>query len=218
MKQLTITLPEDLEEKVRQYAKTNHYDSISDFIRESLSEKISGKISYFERCLLVEVLEIRKNMGLETSEELLSSLKNGYQNVYNSLLESRVANHEMLDTDQEFVYKVLDMYSDLQISYERSNNKNEEIKKNLSFPGFDGNSDDGFNHFVNFLAQNGRYKYVKPLDGGFSPNSHSSSSVGMYERMLNEYSKIKKEQKDGEVLTLDEIDKVLKAQIINRKR
>lgn len=211
MGQLTITLPDELETKVRKHSREGNYDSVSDFVREVILRATSERPTYWERAHLVYLMEIKQRLGEDVNEELLDALRDGYPKHY-SLLDNHILRDELADEEVEFVHNVLQMYADLQSSYNQSKKKDLNIKKNISFPGFDGNAGDGHLGYLSFLVKHGRYTYVKPLDKGDAINSHMTIT-SMYERMLSKYNQIKRGVFDREPLTLDQISTIIKEQI-----
>jgi uncharacterized protein YfbU (UPF0304 family) len=211
MGQLTITLSDELEQKVRQYAHENGYDSVSDFMREVASKATSGRPSYWERTYLAHLMEIKKLLGADIDEKLLDALKNGYPKFYPSE-GYHVTKKELSEEDMEFVMQVLEMYRDLQYGYRESAEKDSEIEKTVIFEGFDGNAGDGHLGFLHFLVKHDLYTYVKPLDKGHAINSHSHVT-SIYQRMLAEYKSIKPKNFDPRPLTLAEIKQVLDTRI-----
>lgn len=211
MGQLTITLPDELESNIREYVRNHDYASVSDFIRESVSQSISDIPSYWERVQLVHLLEIKQLLKGEFDEELLDAMRDGYTKWYNKT-SNHISPKELSDEGMEFVTDVLWMYDDLQKSYERLKDRDSEIEKSLVFPGFDGNAGDGFLEYLHFLVKHGRYTYVKPLDSGHAPNSHMSVN-DMYSRMLSKYKSIKPQKYERKYLTEKEIKEILNEQI-----
>lgn len=174
-------------------------------------QEISGRPSYWERAYLTHLLEIKKLLGEEINEEMLDALREGYPRYY-VFEHYHTSKEEMPDEDMEFVISVLGMYEDLQQSYSELMDKDPDVERAISFPGFDGNARDGYLGYLSFLVKHGRYTYVKPLDKGQAINSHGPVT-DMYSRMLAEYKSIKHDKYDGRTLTLDEIRTIFKAQI-----
>ncbi len=211
MGQLTVTLSDELEQQVRDYANTNGYNSVSDFVREVVSKTTSGRPSYWERSYLAHLMQIEKLQGADINDMLLDALKNGYSKFY-SPTEYSVSRDEMPEEEMEFVMQVLEMYRDLQWSYRESKEKDAEVEKAVIFPGFDGNAGDGHLGFLQFLIKHDRYTTVEPLDKGYPINSHMQVT-GMYQRMLREYKTIEQEPYEHRPFTLDEIKRILNASI-----
>jgi len=211
MGQLTITLSNELEQQVRQYAHENGYDSVSDFMREVASKATSGRPTYWERTYLAHLMEIKQLLGASINEELLDALKGGYSKFYPSE-GVLVAKQELSEEDMEFVMQVLEMYRDLQHGYSESAEKDTDIEEAVLFEGFDGNAGDGHFGFLQFLVKHDRYTIVKPLDKGYAINSHSHVT-SVYQRMLAEYKSIKPKKFDPRLLTLAEVKQVIDARI-----
>lgn len=201
MGQLTITLPDELETKAREYARD--YDSVSDFVRE-LILRATGP-TYWDRVSLVLLLEIKRAMGENVSEESIDAIRSGYSRHYPNIVEAEMPTEEM-----ELVHDVLGMYAHLQYSYEHSKERDSDIENEVQFPGFDGNADDGHYGYLCYLLKHDMYTHVKPLDKGIPINSHMSVT-GTYDRMLAKYRDLKGNHSESELLTLDEIRSILAA-------
>lgn len=218
MAQLTITLPDDLEDEIRKTVRKDGYGSISDFIRDAIKSELSQKPRYWERVITTLVLEnnkLLKTMVNETDiedDELLTAFKNGYTTDYYNV-ENIASRDELNKDDANFVMDVLEMYGELQRGCEVYKLDDETAKKTL-FEGFDGNAGDGYLGYTNFLIDNGRFTYVKPLDKTPHLNSHSPVNA-IYSRMLDEYKKIKrtKDPYSHEVLTKKEIKIIIDARV-----
>ncbi|HET8670891.1 MAG TPA: YfbU family protein [Candidatus Saccharimonadales bacterium] len=220
MGQLTITLPDDLEEEIREAVRYGKYGSVSDFARDAFKGELSGRPSYWERFLAVHVLENNKMLKQLTedgnwgSDELLGALRWGYPNRYADA--HGLVQYEGLSLeDTDFVQSVLEMYRALQHGYDSSGVVDEELAKDVLFEGFDGNGGDGYLGFTNFLVDNGYFATVRPLDKIPHLNSHSSVN-DMYRRMLDEYKAIKAASKDRwhmKPMALDDVKRVLAAQV-----
>lgn len=213
MSQLTITLSDELEGQIRQYVREHGYDSVSDFVRETTARAVSGRPTYWERAYLVHFLEIKQLLGGDINEELLDALRNGYSRYY-SFEEDHVSRRELSDESMEFVAQVLEMYAQLQYSYNQlpEKLKTKELEDDVTFEGFDGNAGDGHLGYLHFLVKHGLYTYVKPLDKGHAINSHSHVT-SIYQRMLDAYKTIKQDAIDHRPLTLDELKMVIGARI-----
>lgn len=194
MAQFTITLPDELEEEVRSTVANDNYSSVSDFVRDAIKEKLSEKPKYWERVITTLVLENNKMLqaltgGKEVEEdELLSALKRGYSSNYFDI-ESIAARDELPREGADFVMDVLEMYATLQRACE-AHRMDKIVQDEVMFEGFDGNAGDGFLGYTNFLVDNGRFAYVKPLDKTPHLNSHSPVN-DVYRRMLSAYKRIK---------------------------
>lgn len=218
MGQLTITLPDDLEEEVRRIVQTGRYGSVSDFVREAIRGSLSAKPTYWERFIAAQTLENNKLLKLLVDEndvqhdEFLDALQRGYSSHYYNA-ENLVSNDELSREDASFVMDVLEMYSALQHACEVHKLSKKLCEKAL-FEGFDGNAGDGFLGYTNFLVDNGRFTYVKPLDKTPHLNSHCPVNH-MYRRMLSAYKRIKNSQDVFEIkpLTPEEVSEIINEQI-----
>lgn len=219
MGQLTITLPDDLEEEVRDTVRKGKYGGVSDFVRDAIKNELTHRPSYWERFIAVQVLENNKLLKQLTdnhngiNDELLDALRNGYPSHYFEA-SSLVENDELPRDAANFVQDVLEMYGELQRGYDLHGKGDAELGKRVEFEGFDGNAGDGYLGFTNFLVDNGRFTYVRPLDKMPHLNSHGHVN-SIYKRMLDEYHAIKasREPYEYNVMSLDEVKRVLAARI-----
>lgn len=220
MGQITITLPDDLEDQVREAVKTGLHGGISDFVRDAIKNELSRRPTYWERFLIVQALEsnkiLKKLAGDEDmpSDELIESFRRGYASKY-SEANDIVSYGELTRADTDFVYDVLDMYGVLQTSFEASGSSDAKLAKATLFEGFDGNASDGYLGFTNFLVDHDRFTYVKPLDKTPHLNSHSQVNP-MYRRMLREYYALRKKKREDfnfKPWSLEEVKRVIDAQI-----
>lgn len=220
MGQITITLPDTLEQEVRQAVKDGNHGGVSDFVRDAIKNELSGRPTYWERFMIVHLLENNKmlkkltNDDNEPDEELLESFRRGYASKY-AEAHGVVTHGELTRSDTDFVYTVLEMYGTLQASFDASGSNDQELAKQVIFQGFDGNAGDGYLGFTNFLVDNDRFTYVKPLDKIPHLNSHSQVNP-MYRRMVREYEAIhnkKLENFDLKPWSLAEVKRVIAARI-----
>ncbi|MGH9858020.1 MAG: YfbU family protein [Acidobacteriota bacterium] len=220
MGQLTVTLPEELEDEVREKVRQGKYGSVSDFARDAFKNELTMRPSYWERFIAVHVLENNKMLKQLTddqnwgSDELLEAMRRGYTNRYADA-HNLVYTDELSHSETDFVQDVLDMYAALQHGYDENGKGDPKLAKDVLIEGFDGNAGDGYLGFTNFLVDNGRFAHVRPLDKIPHLNSHSSHVAGMYRRMLVEYKTIKASQDRFEykALSLDQIKRILDAQV-----
>jgi uncharacterized protein YfbU (UPF0304 family) len=219
MGQLTITLPDDLEEEVRDTVRKGKYGGVSDFVRDAIKNELTHRPSYWERFIAVQVLENNKllkqiaqdqNWG---SDELLEAMRSGYTSRYSDA-SNLVSYDELPKESANFVMDVLEMYGELQRGFDLHGKGNPELAKKVEFEGFDGNAGDGYLGFTSFLVDNGRFTYVRPLDKVPHLNSHSHVN-SVYRRMVDEYYAIKasREPYEYNVMSLDEVKRVLAARI-----
>lgn len=217
MGQITITLPDDLENSIRAYVAKKKYDSVSDFIRESTSNSMYESPSFWERSILIKIMEIQKALDLNVNEEALSALAGGYSIFYP---KSDIGpSYEMPEKEMKLVMDILDMYRWLQFSYRELDEKykNDELAEDVKFRGFDGNATNGHLGFAQFLRNNGRWADLELAKGYQDLNSHMSLDE-MYSRMLVEYNKYKWRGMDDDFegpkpLTLEQLRAVLDARI-----
>lgn len=220
MGQITITLPDHLEREVRQAVSDGNHGGVSDFVRDAIKNELSGRPTYWERFMIVHLLENNKMLKKLTDDndepdpELLESFRRGYASKY-AEAESIVSHGELTRGDTDFVYTVLEMYATLQAGFDASGSDDEKLAKKVIFEGFDGNAGDGYLGFTNFLVDNGRFTYVRPLDKVAHLNSHSQVNP-MYRRMVREYEAIRDKKRDDfdmKPWSLEEVKRVIAAQI-----
>lgn len=219
MAQFTITLPDELAEEVREIVSRGYHGSVSDFMRQAINNEVNDRPDYWTRVNTALALENNKMLKQLTKDnnwggdELLIALQRGYIDDY-SEAERLVSHGQLVKDDSEFVHDVLQMYGELQRGYDEYGKGDAALGKKVLFEGFDGNAGDGYLGYTNFLIDNGKYSYVRPLDKIPHLNSHHSIN-DMYRRMLVAYKAIRASRKQYEykVLTLDEVKRILAEQI-----
>ncbi len=224
MGQITITLPDELENSIRGYVANRGYDSISDFIREASSNALYDSPSFWERTMLIKLMELQKQAGISINEEALSALIGGYSIFYPKT--DIGPNDEMSNEDMRFVMDILDLYRWLQFSYKQlgENAKTDKLGEDVKFNGFDGNAGDGYLGFARFLKENGRWSDLELASGNDDLNSHMPVN-DVYRRMLTEYKKYKWRGMEDDFsgpkpLTLEQLQAIIDARIHpeNRKK
>ncbi|HEU4965908.1 MAG TPA: YfbU family protein [Candidatus Saccharimonadales bacterium] len=216
MSQITVSLPDDLAEKVRIAATAAGYATVSDFVRDALREKFSG-LSYWQRVQLVMSLKNNKilhgiadHLGIEgvdqwSHEDVLESLKNGYTDDYNKI-DQLVAKNELGKEQSDFVHDLFDMFADMQRAAEQL--KDKELQKQVVFPGFDGNNEFDYMGYAMFLLDGLKlYQYLKRAP---SLNTHTPGMVMSYRGMLDRWKVIKgRHNQFGYTLNTEEVKEIL---------
>lgn len=216
MGQITITLPDTLENEIRKYVREKKYDSISDFVREIASQATSGRPSFWERVILINLMQIKKTLGEEVNDEMLDALIGGYHIFYPK--SGQIAyEHEMPYQDMKFVMDVLDMYRWLQFSHRELGIKDGKLADKVKFDGFDANASDGYFGFTRFLIEHDRWTDVETSSLSDNYNSHMPNSE-IYQRMLDVYEEyrwkgIQDDISGPKVLTLDQLKEIIGAQV-----
>lgn len=216
MGQITITLPDTLENEIRKYVREKKYDSISDFVREIASQATSGRPSFWERVILVNLMQVKKTLGEEVNDEMLDALIGGYHIFYPK--SGQIASEqEMPYKDMKFVMDVLDMYRWLQFSYSELGTKDDILADSVKFDGFDANASDGYFGFTRFLVEHDRWADLEISSLSDNYNSHMPNG-DIYQRMLDVYEKyrwkgVQDDISGPKALTLDQLKEVIDGQI-----
>lgn len=203
MGQVTISLPDEIDRKLRQYAELKGYSSVSSLVAEALREKFDSTktLEYWSRVSLVVQLEnqrllaalVQQAAPLEEGEwsrdVVLDALTYGYQREYSTGFEY-VCQNELSSSDSNYVIDVLDMYADLQYS---ANEIGEgQLSSEVSFPGFDGNHQSQYMAFARYLRANRRFAHVTCSNADV--NSHGMGPD--YRAMLTRYRLVRSIEKD----------------------
>ena len=140
---------------------------------------------------------------MSTMYDVLSS---GYKIEYPSVFEY-IYRDEMPKGLARSVYDILDMYRDLQSAARELND--DELIKEVMFPGFDGNNDFERLGYARHLVKNGRWESV--ATHGTIPNSHGAEPY--YEKMVERHKEVRSrkrgEDHDYKILTRPEADYIL---------
>jgi hypothetical protein len=216
MGQITITLPDTLENEIREYVREKKYDSISDFVREIASQATSGRPSFWERVILVNLMQIKKTLGEEINDEMLDALIGGYH-IFYPKSDQIAYEHEMSYKDMKFVMNVLDMYRWLQFSYKKLGIEDDKLAEGVKFDGFDANANDGYFSFTRFLVEHDRWTDVETSALCDNYNSHMPNS-DIYQRMLDAYEKyswkgVQDDISGPKALALDQLKEIIDARI-----
>lgn len=176
------------------------------------------KISKVERLILAnqfQLLSMEENnyISEETANNYSTILLNGYELLYDDIfsgMDDTVSSEKC-----RFVLDVLDMYRHISNSYLDLLEENSNLsltKEDIAFKGFDGNGE-GEYHFARFFIED--YNRFKDLveNKYMKINSHSSASISIYKRELEEYNKILNKRdkpiRYSSSLTEEEIKKIL---------
>lgn len=216
MGQLTITLPDDLENEVREQVYNGNYGSVSDYVRDALrTSSASKEPTYWRRVELYLQLDnnrlLRKLADEDFGHEwLLEGIQSGYPSTY-SHMDEIVSDNPLSLEQTQFVYDVLAMYERMQISVKDVDDK--KLQEDVEFDGFDGNNEPRLLGFVHFLVRQQSYAHVRPLDKIPNYKSHMPM-IDVYQRMLEVYNPIKVRKPFGTYkFTLDEVKQILAGRI-----
>lgn len=214
MAQITVSLSDELEQRARLMQEREGYASLSDLVREALRKKTEeqSRPNYWERVILVELMQIsNKVVGNNENENAIEALRSGYVTEYPHFF-SGINREEFDPQDASFVFDILDCYQDLQRTAHKLNDEN--LIKEVRFPGFDGNNEFEFMAFANYLVRGNRWAHI---DGASENMNSHSSMLGMYRRMVEKWQQIKSSNPnpDGsrELFTREQVGEVLEAQI-----
>jgi uncharacterized protein YfbU (UPF0304 family) len=219
MAQITVSISDDLERDLRKFADENGYATLSALVSEAIRDKMrSNGPEYWQRVGMV--LQLRNNQLLETligDKELVEGkdwhmntmhdvLTNGYQIEYPSIFE-HIERDEMSNDVARSVYDILDVYRDLQWAARELSD--EELVREVAFPGFDGNNDHERLGYARHLVKNGRWESLATHDT--IPNSHGAEPH--YEAMVERHKEVRSrkrgESHDHKVLTRSEVNYIM---------
>lgn len=208
MGQLTISIPDKLESKLRGYSK-DRGQTISSLVTEMIREKLetNPSLTYWERVALV--MQLENNRGdIEDKDWEFSRayevLKNGFVSEYENLFDY-IERNEFSKSSSDYVIEVLVMYENMQRS--AYDIKDEKIINLVKFPGFDGNNEADLLGFARYLQENDRFKHIKSYSSDM--NSHGLEQPH-YRSMLMQYQAILDSKSDPyQTLTVDEIHQIL---------
>lgn len=175
------------------------------------------KLSDGEKLILVMLSEIYKHHEIQgeiNPDLVLASIFSdkawGLKWEYGALFNSQ----EEKSSEVQETCDILDMYRLLTPSYEKLSDAEKQriqaestpFDDNVKFQGFDGNNDPHYGITTYLVGQLKRYTEV-PL----GLNSHTSSTLGQYRRMLAAFKPMIAESYPREGLTADQIIKILTA-------
>jgi uncharacterized protein YfbU (UPF0304 family) len=158
-------------------------------------------MGYWSRVSLVVQLEnqrllealVRRGDPIEegewTRDSVLDALTHGYQREYFVGFQY-VDQDELSPPDSKYVIDVLDMYADLQFSANEIGDQ--QLSKQVTFHGFDGNHQGQYMAFAQYLRSNRRFAHV-------TCSSEDVNSHGMgpdYRAMLSRYRLVRSTEND----------------------
>jgi uncharacterized protein YfbU (UPF0304 family) len=214
MGQISITLPDELESKIR-LASEQSGSSLSDYVRDLLKVGVNGisNPSYWEKLSLILAMENQQMLGKLTNNPkvnnwsyAIEALENGYVSEYRQI-------HQGIDLvafppeKAAFVHRVFDCYDDLQYSAKELEDK--ELAQKTAFPGYDGNNEGQYLGYAQFLVENSRWKHIKTMTSDL--NSHHISSIYEYNLMLEKWDEIRSTKPRDKNLSKSEIEGILDA-------
>jgi uncharacterized protein YfbU (UPF0304 family) len=216
MGQITVSLPEDIESRIRRHADEQGYQTLSSLVTEVLRERLdgNGRLDYWTRVGLV--LELENNRLLSALAQGKSHIKDenwDFRRAYDALREGYVSEYpdtlqyvysvELDKSSANYVMDTLAMYEDLQWSCEE--NKDSDTTKVAVFPGYDGNHQTSFLGFAQYLAKNRQFAHIEKRFPDF--NAHSMTPD--YRSMLDTYNEIRRKKNRNVALTKEEILTIL---------
>lgn len=219
MAQITVSISDELEQKLRRFADENGYATLSALVSDAVRDKLgSDNPSYWQRVSMV--LQLKNNQLLETlagdknlvegkdwqMNAMYDVLVNGYQIEYPSIFEY-IDRDELSKSVSRSVYDILDMYRDLQWGARELGD--DRLAKEVLFPGFDGNNDYERLGYANHLVRDGRWESV--ATHGVIPNSHGMEPH--YDEMVERHKEVRSrkrgESHEHKELTRTEIEYIL---------
>lgn len=219
MAQITVSITDDLEQKLREFAKSNGYATLSALASDAIREKLRGDgPEYWQRVSMV--LQLKNNQLLETlvgGKELVDGrdwqmsqtydvLRSGYVGDYRNEFEY-VSREEFSKSRATAVYDTLDTYRDLQWSAKELGD--EKLIQDTLFPGFDGNRDYEELGYVRHLVSNGRWEMVEPVDKSYNSHGAVTDYPAMVERHKEVRSREREDRFDRKPLKRADIEYVL---------
>lgn len=209
MGQISITLPDELEQTIRDYAESNGYATLSDFVRDTLRGRTAdkGMPSYWERVILVQLLELeKKTTGSNDFDRAIEVLESGYTSDYKELFLS-IDRDEVKNSVSDFVRDVFNCYDEMQNAAREL--KDDKLLESVRFPGYDGNNECDYLGYANYLVRNGYYSYL--VGASKDMNSHYHI-LPIYRRMLAKWHEIRSIKTDPtKILTKEEVSEILQA-------
>jgi len=219
MAQITVSISDELEHNLRNFAENNGYATLSALVTDAIREKIKNEgPDYWQRVGMV--LQLRNNQLLETlvgdknlvrdndwhMSTMHDVLCNGYKIEYASVFEY-INRDELPKEAARSVYDIFDMYRDLQRSARELNDN--KLAEEVLFPGFDGNNDHERLGYARHLVKNGRWESLAANDT--IQNSHGAEPH--YEAMVERHKEVRNRKRgdsyDHKVLTRTEVDYIL---------
>lgn len=145
-------------------------------------------------------------------EWAISVLYSGYTILIDDLFEGIEAS-KLTHEDQVEILDILDMWRDLQYSYDKLESKGDLPEAEIAFPGWDGNSDRGELGFARLYCRRGEdvpvpYARIRPAP---DLDAHLPM-IDRYRQMLKIYLPLRESKKtnlQGPEFSLDEIRRIL---------
>lgn len=163
-------------------------------------------LTKLERLQLVNQFRILEKLDPDNAasyKEHREALEGGFQDHYSWMLDT--LSEEMSAGETHYVLDVLQMYSELLLSWEKLKNKEGLTEKSVRFPGFYGNTEvPHLSYTYYFINKLGRFPELARSDF----NSHHPTREA-YERMLAVWREIK--EGGASDLTAVQIQAVLEA-------
>lgn len=133
-------------------------------------------------------------------------LRRGFVNHYSDLTEW--IDDEMPTTESRHVLDVLQMFSDLSVSYHELSDKDGIDPHDIRFPGFDGNEESAHLDYATYFIDD--MKRFQSISRGGGYNSHFPTR-GMYSRMLEVWQSFERSKEIGAPFTKEQIEQVIAA-------
>lgn len=134
-------------------------------------------------------------------ENMASIISNGYTYEYDVLLNC--ISDEFSETEAEFVWETLEMYSAILFSYRHI--KNPELSYDqILFPGFDGNNESRYLYYCEFVLKD-KCRYAELLENDRNDFNSHCRKCDKYRTMLKKWNEMDKPQK----MSQDQLNELL---------
>lgn len=168
------------------------------------------ELTYNERIMMLLMLEVLEKVDPANFNysDLRTALEDGYVAWYDSPFQ-HVSTQEFSVQQSREVGNILDMYTNLILSFNKLADKGTLTLENVKFPGFDGNNESVYMGYTSFLLDDlGRFEYVK-ANSLVNYNSHMQM-LPKYRSMLNILVPIPILQRNS--LSIEQIENILSAE------
>lgn len=170
-------------------------------------------LTKFERLLLANQYKILGLLDEKDSEEydlIRTALENGYEAFYEDVFLQHISDGLKIE-ECKFVVDAMDMYATMQRAYRGLEDKSGISESNLEFAGFDGNHENSYMTYAEFLVhREGHWSILKRASSGL--NSHTPT-IELYRRRIQIWKQIPMEGRHQ--LTRDQLLSIMKVTASN---